>query len=83
MFSQWKFFKMCPFFVRIFALITRQDSAQIFTKMSPDEELVTLHWQHQDFRNYSSVPTSPVLILPYMLVLGQKCPYFCDFGILP
>ena len=62
---------MCPFFVRIFALITRQDSAQIFTKMSPDEELVTLHWQHQNFRNYSSVPNSPVYAR-----IGAKMPIF-------
>ena len=41
------------------------------------------HFRKIDFRNYSSVPTSPVLIRPYMLVLGQKCPYFCDFGIFP
>ena len=41
------------------------------------------HFRKIDFRNYSSVPTSPVLIHPYMLVLGQKCPYFCDFGIFP
>ena len=73
MFSQWIFFK-CARFLPGFLLITRPDSAQIFTKMSPDEELVTLHWQHQDFRNYSSVPNSPVYAR-----IGAKMPIFLWF----
>ena len=72
-------FLKCARFLPEFLLITRPDSAQIFTKMSPDEELVTLHWQHLHFRNYSSVPTARI----DMPILGQKAPYYCDFGILP
>ena len=67
-------FLKCARFLPGFLLITRPDSARIFTKMSPDEEWVTLHWQHQDFRNYSSVPNSPVYAR-----IGAKMPIFLWF----
>ena len=69
--------------VDLVAVVRESGLAELISNSQKFSHVLAGHFRKIDLRNYSSVPTSPVLILPYMLVLGQKCPYFCDFGILP